>query len=314
MRAYIIKRILWLLPIIFIVAVITFFITNLMPGDPVRIILGNLATKEQVLRLEESLALNQPLLIRFLRWAQNIFQGDFGESFYLQQPVKTAIINRIEPTFLIAFFAQIIAVIFGLSLGILAAVYYKQIFDKLSATVFLLSISIPGFWLAIILILVFGVEFKLLPVSGYQPLSEAGLGTMKYLVLPSITVALMQMGIIARITRSSMLETFSADYLKTAKSKGLKQSKLILKHSLKNAMIPIITVIGHNFAMLLGGTWIIEKIFFIPGTGFLAINSIMRRDIPVIQGCIIFVAIIYIIINFLVDLSYLFFNPKIKYL
>lgn len=314
MRAYIIKRILWLLPIIFIVAVITFFITNLMPGDPVRIILGNLATKEQVLRLEESLALNQPLLIRFLRWGQNIFQGDFGESFYLQQPVKTAIINRIEPTFLIAFFAQIIAVIFGLSLGILAAVYYKQIFDKLSATVFLLSISIPGFWLAIILILVFGVKLKLLPVSGYQPLSEAGLGTIKYLILPSITVALMQMGIIARITRSSMLETFSADYLKTAKSKGLQQSKLILKHSLKNAMIPIITVIGHNFAMLLGGTWIIEKIFFIPGTGFLAINSIMRRDIPVIQGCIIFVAIIYIIINFLVDLSYLFFNPKIKYL
>lgn len=313
MGAYIVKRIIFLIPIIFIVALITFFITNLMPGDPVRVILGNMAAEEQVVRLEETLGLNQPILFRFINWSKNIIRGDFGESFYLNKPVKTVIINRIEPTFLIAFFAQIIATISGLSLGILAAVYYTKIFDKLSSTLFLLSISIPGFWLSIILILIFSVKLKLFPVSGYESLAEAGFGTLKYLVLPSITVALMQTGIIARITRSAMLNTFSSDYIRTAKSKGLKQTKIVLKHSLKNAMIPILTIIGHNFAMLLGGTWIIEKIFFIPGTGFLALNSIMRRDIPVIQGCIIFVAIIYVIINFLVDLSYVLFNPKIKY-
>ncbi|MGM0414677.1 MAG: ABC transporter permease [Bacillota bacterium] len=313
MKSYIIKRILSLIPVIIIVAVITFFITNLMPGDPVRVILGNMATEEQVIQLEETLGLDQPLIYRFISWAKNIIRGDLGDSLYLNSSVRAAIINRIEPTFLIALMAQTLGVILGISLGMLAAVNHRKLLDKLSITISLLGISVPSFWLSIIFILIFAVWLRWFPVSGYEPLAEAGISTFKYLILPATALAFMQAGIIARITRSSILDTFKEDYIRTARSKGLYQKTIIIKHSLRNAMVPIITVIGHNFAILLGGTWIIETIFFIPGTGYLAINAIMRRDIPVIQGCIIFVALIYITVNFFVDLSYAFFNPRIKY-
>ncbi|MFN2364648.1 MAG: ABC transporter permease, partial [Halarsenatibacteraceae bacterium] len=259
------------------------------------------------------LGLDQPLIYRFFNWAKNIVRGDLGDSLYLNSSVRAAIINRIEPTFLIALMAQIMGGILGISLGIIAALNHRKVLDKLSITISLLGISVPSFWLSIILILVFAVWLRWFPVSGYEPLAEAGLLTFKYLILPSTALAFMQAGIIARITRSSILDTFKEDYIRTARSKGLYQKTIIIKHSLRNAMVPIITVIGHNFAILLGGTWIIETIFFIPGTGYLAINAIMRRDIPVIQGCIIFIALIYLTVNFLVDLSYAFFNPRIKY-
>ncbi|MFW6382175.1 MAG: ABC transporter permease [Bacillota bacterium] len=313
MKSYIFKRLLSLIPVIIIVAIITFFITNLMPGDPARVILGNMATEEQVVQLEETLGLDQPLIYRFFDWAGDIIRGDLGDSLYLNSSVRAAILNRIEPTFLIALMAQIMGGVLGIFLGILAAVNHKKVLDKLSITISLLGISVPSFWLSIIFILIFSVWLRLFPVSGYEPLAEAGLSTFKYLILPSTALAFMQAGIIARITRSSLLDTFKEDYIRTARSKGLYQRNIIIKHSLRNAMVPIITVIGHNFAILLGGTWIIETIFFIPGTGYLAINAIMRRDIPVIQGCIIFVALIYIFINFFVDLSYAFFDPRIKY-
>ncbi len=284
-----------------------------MPGDPVRVILGNMATEEQVIQLEETLGLDQPLIYRFFDWAGSIIRGDFGDSLYLNSSVRSAIINRIEPTFLIALIAQIMGGILGLFFGILAAVNHRKKLDQLSITISLLGISVPSFWLSIILILIFSVWLRWFPVSGYEPLAEAGFSTFRYLILPATALAFMQAGIIARITRSSILDTFKKDYIRTARSKGLYQRTIVIKHSLKNAMIPIITVIGHNFAILLGGTWIIETIFFIPGTGYLAINAIMRRDIPVIQGCIIFVALIYITVNFFVDISYAFFNPRIKY-
>ena len=313
LKSYILKRLISLIPVIIIVAIITFFITNLMPGDPVRVILGNMATEEQVLQLEEQLGLDQPLIYRFIDWSSNIIRGDLGDSLYLNSSVRTAIISRLEPTFLIALMAQFMGGVLGLFFGILAAVNHRKILDQLSITVSLLGISVPSFWLSIILILIFSVWLRWFPVSGYEPLAEAGFSTFRYLILPSTALAFMQAGIIARITRSSILDTFKEDYIRTARSKGLYQRTIIIKHSLRNAMVPIITVIGHNFAILLGGTWIIETIFFIPGTGYLAINAIMRRDIPVIQGCIIFVALIYITVNLLVDISYAFFNPRIKY-
>ncbi len=313
LKSYILKRLISLIPVIIIVAIITFFITNLMPGDPVRVILGNMATEEQVIQLEEQLGLDQPLIYRFIDWSGNIIRGDLGDSLYLNSSVRVAIISRLEPTFLIALMAQFMGGVLGLFFGILAAVNHRKILDQLSITVSLLGISVPSFWLSIILILIFSVWLRWFPVSGYEPLAEAGLSTFRYLILPSTALAFMQAGIIARITRSSILDTFNEDYIRTARSKGLYQRTIIIKHSLRNAMVPIITVIGHNFAILLGGTWIIETIFFIPGTGYLAINAIMRRDIPVIQGCIIFVALIYITVNLLVDISYAFFNPRIKY-
>ncbi len=313
MRNYIIKRLLLLIPIIFIVAVIAFFITNLMPGDPVRVILGNMASEAEVARLEKSLGLDQPLIFRFFRWLANIIRGDFGESLYLNAPVSEVLLQRLRPTFLIAILAEILGITAGLLLGILAAVKHREILDQFSITVSLLGISIPSFWLALMLMFLFSVRLGWFPVSGYQPFAEAGFRSFSYLILPAVTLAFMQAGLIARMTRSAMLDTLKQDYIRTAKSKGLSAKIVIFKHALKNSMLPVITVIGHNFAVLLGGTWIVETIFVIPGTGFMAINAIMRRDIPVIQASIIFVAVIYVILNLIVDLSYAFLNPKIRY-
>ncbi|MFW5718812.1 MAG: ABC transporter permease [Halanaerobium sp.] len=313
MRNYIIKRLLLLIPIIFIVAVIAFFITNLMPGDPVRVILGNMATEAEVARLEENLGLNQPLIIRFFRWLASILKGDFGDSLYLNAPVSKILLQRLRPTFLIALTAEMLGVTAGLLLGILAAVKHRKFLDQFSISLSLLGISIPSFWLALMLMYVFSVKLGWFPVSGYEPITEAGLGTLRYIILPAVTLAFMQAGLIARMTRSAMLETLNQDYIRTAKSKGLSIKIIVFKHALKNSMLPVITVIGHNFAVLLGGTWIVETIFVIPGTGFMAINAIMRRDVPVIQASIIFVAVIYVILNLFVDLSYAFLNPKIRY-
>jgi len=313
MKNYILKRLLLLIPIIFIVAVIAFFITNLMPGDPVRVILGNMASEAEVARLEKSLGFDQPLIIRFFRWLANIIRGDFGESLYLNAPVSEVLLQRLRPTFLIAILAEILGITAGLLLGILAAVKHREILDQFSITISLLGISIPSFWLALMLMFVFSVRLGWFPVSGYEPFAEVGLETFRYLVLPAVTLAFMQAGLIARMTRSAMLDTLKQDYIRTARSKGLSAKIVIFKHALKNSMLPVITVIGHNFAVLLGGTWIVETIFVIPGTGFMAINAIMRRDIPVIQASIIFVAVIYVILNLFVDLSYAFINPKIRY-
>ncbi|PUU95132.1 MAG: peptide/nickel transport system permease protein [Halanaerobium sp.] len=313
MRNYIIKRILLLIPIIFIVAVIAFFITNLMPGDPVRVILGNMATESEVARLEQTLGLDQPLIVRFFRWLANIMRGDFGDSLYLNAPVAEVLIKRLRPTFLIAILAEILGIAGGMLLGILAAVKHRKFLDQFSITLSLFGISIPSFWLALMLMYLFSVRLGWFPVSGYEPFAEAGFGTLRYIILPAVTLAFMQAGLIARMTRSAMLDTLKQDYIRTAKSKGLSTKSIVFKHALKNSMMPVITVIGHNFAVLLGGTWIVETIFVIPGTGFMAVNAIMRRDIPVIQASIIFVAVIYIILNLFVDLSYAFLNPKIRY-
>lgn len=313
MRNYIIKRILLLIPIIFIVAVIAFFITNLMPGDPVRVILGNMATESEVARLEQNLGLDQPIIVRFFRWLANIMRGDFGDSLYLNAPVAEVLIKRLRPTFLIAILAEILGIAGGMLLGILAAVKHRKFLDQFSITLSLFGISIPSFWLALMLMYLFSVRLGWFPVSGYEPFAEAGFGTLRYIILPAVTLAFMQAGLIARMTRSAMLDTLKQDYIRTAKSKGLSTKSIVFKHALKNSMMPVITVIGHNFAVLLGGTWIVETIFVIPGTGFMAINAIMRRDIPVIQASIIFVAVIYIILNLFVDLSYAFLNPKIRY-
>jgi peptide/nickel transport system permease protein len=313
MRNYIIKRILLLIPILFIVALIAFFITNLMPGDPVRVILGNMAAEAEIVRVKASLGLDQPLIVRFFKWLANIVRGNFGDSLYLNAPVSQVLAERIRPTFLIAVFAEVFGITAGLLLGILAAVKHRKFLDQFSITISLFGISIPSFWLALILMYIFSVRLGWFPVSGYEPFAEAGLGTFKYIVLPAVTLAFMQAGLIARMTRSAMLDTLKHDYIRTAKSKGLSTYSIVFKHALKNSMLPIITVIGHNFAVLLGGTWIVETIFVIPGTGFMAINAIMRRDIPVIQASIIFVALIYVVLNLLVDLSYAFLNPKIRY-
>lgn len=313
MGKYIFRRLLALVPVLIISAVIAFFVTNLMPGNPVRLMLGDFATEEQVQQMTQALGYDKPLVIRFFIWAGNIVQGNLGQSIFLNIPVTTAIAQRLEPTLLLAVAGMFFGILIGIPLGMLSAIHHRTIVDKLCISVSLLGISIPSFFIAIILILLFGVYFEWFPVAGYQPVSEVGLGVIRFLVLPGVSLGLMQSGLIARMTRSAMLDVLNQNYIRTARSKGLLPSQINLIHALKNAMTPIITVIGFSLAALIGGTWIIETIFNIPGIGALAISAILRRDYPVIQGCLLFSVAVYLLVNLLVDIVYAWVNPTIRY-
>lgn len=313
MGKYIFRRLLALIPVLIISAIIAFFVTNLMPGNPVRLMLGDFATEEQVLAMTQALGYDKPLLARFFIWAGHIIQGDLGQSIFLHIPVTTAMAQRLEPTLLLAAAGMFFGILIGIPLGMLSAIHHRTVVDKLCISVSLLGISIPSFFIAIVLILVFGVYFDWFPVAGYQSISEAGIGVVRYLVLPGISLGLMQSGLIARMTRSAMLDVLNQNYIRTARSKGLLPTQINFIHALKNAMTPIITVIGFSLAALIGGTWIIETIFNIPGIGALAISAILHRDYPVIQGCLLFSVAVYLLVNLLVDILYAWVNPTIRY-
>lgn len=313
MARFLFKRMLLMIPVLWVVAVVAFFITHLTPGDPVRLILGDFATDEQVVLLKGQLGLDLPLQNQFIDWLGRITKGDLGESIFLHMPVREAIFSRIEPTFLIAFLGMGIGLIFGILFGVFSAVMHKTWFDQLTIGISLMGISIPGFWLAFILMLFFGVHLKWFPVCGYQSISQAGLaGALKYLILPALTLGIMQSGLIARMVRSAMLDVLGQDYIRTARSKGLGALVIIFRHGLRNAMIPTVTVVGFSFGLLLGGTWIVETIFYIPGTGQLAISAILKRDFPLIQGSMIFAALIYLGVNLAVDICYGILDPRIR--
>lgn len=313
MLNYIVRRLLLIVPVLGIMALITFFITYVLPGDPVRLMLGDFATEEQIRELERKLGYDQPLYTQFALWLRNILRGDLGQSLFLRMPVTKAILQRVEPTLLLAVFGILFGTLTGIPLGVIAAIRHRSWIDQLAISTSLVGITIPNFFLALLLVLVFGVWLRLLPVAGYRPISQAGLGVIRYLILPGVSIGFMQTGSIARMTRSAMLDVLRQDYIRTARAKGLAEKVVIARHALKNSLIPVVTVIGFSLAMLLGGTWIAETVFAIPGTGALAITSIMRRDFPVIQGSMIFVALIYMMVNLVVDLSYAFLNPRIKY-
>lgn len=313
MHRYIAKRIIKSIPVLIIVALVSFFVTHLMPGEPVRMILGNYASQEQVLQLQQQLNLDKPLYVQFMIWVKQLLHGDLGDSLFWHMPVTTAILSRLEPTLMLAAVGQIIGIMIGIPLGIFAAINHRKLADQVSIGVSLVGISIPSFWVALMLILLFGVKLRWFPVSGYQSFVDVGTGVFRYLVLPGITLGLMQSGLIARMTRSAMLDVLKQDYIRTARAKGLRETIVVTKHALKNALPPIITVIGFSMAVLLGGTWVVETVFNIPGTGSMAINAIMRRDYPLIQGSMIFVAVIYVMVNLLVDVIYALINPRIRY-
>ena len=313
MLNYIIRRVLLIIPVLCIMALITFFITHVLPGDPVRLMLGDFATQDQIEELERKLGYDRPMYVQFAMWLRNILRGDLGESLFLRMPVTKAIIQRIEPTLLLAVFGILFGTLTGIPLGVIAAIRHRSWVDQLAITTSLVGITIPNFFLALLLVLVFGVWLRVLPVAGYRPISQVGLGVIRYLVLPGVSIGFMQTGAIARMTRSAMLDVLRQDYIRTARAKGLAEKLVIARHALKNSLIPVVTVLGFSLAMLLGGTWIAETVFVIPGTGALAITSIMRRDFPVIQGSMIFVALIYMLVNLVVDISYAYLNPRIKY-
>jgi peptide/nickel transport system permease protein len=302
-----------LIPVLLIAAVVAFFITNLMPGDPVRLMLGDYATEQQVAEMTARLGFDKPLYIRFFIWVKNVLKGDFGSSIFLDTSVTKAILSRLEPTMLLAVTGLFFGLLIGIPLGMVSATKKGSLLDKLSIGISLIGISIPSFFIAIVLILFFGVYLRLLPVSGYVPVSQSGFGVIKYLILPGFSLGLMQSGLIARMTRSAMLDVLCQNYIRTARAKGLGWPRINFIHALRNAMAPVITVIGFSLAALMGGTWIIETVFNIPGVGALAINSILRRDYAVIQGCMLFSVVVYILVNLLVDIIYALINPAIRY-
>jgi len=310
---YIIRRLLMMLPTVTIVAILVFSILHIIPGGPAAMMLGLEATTEEIEELSESMGLNKPLLEQFFIWGADILKGDLGESFFFKRPVLSIIFDRIQVTISLAIMAQLIAVLIAIPLGVISAVKHNTVYDRLFMVIAVSGVSIPGFWLALIFVLIFSVQLRWFPVQGYIAITESFSGWIRHLILPAVALGVRRSAIMSRITRSCILEELSADYIRTIRSKGITEKMVIFKHALKNSMITIITVIGLSFTTLLGGAIIIEMVFCFPGIGSLMIGSIMRRDYPVIQGILIIFTLICVTMNLLIDISYIFFDPKLKY-
>ena len=313
MRTYVLRRLLALLPVALVVATVAFTLIHLAPGDPASIIAGPDATAEDVRRLERQLGLDAPLGVQLLRWYGSLARGDLGQSIFLRRPVTEAILDRVEPTLLLTLLAVVVSVLLGVPAGVLSARYHGTATDQAFMTLALVGISIPGFLLGLVFVLVFGVWLGWFPVAGYSPLEYGWLQTLRSLVLPAFALGLVQSALIARIARSAMLDVLREQFITAGRAKGLGEPAVVYKHALKNAMIPTVTIIGISFAVLLSGAVVIETVFNIPGLGRLIISAVLRRDYPVIQGVVLVIAGVYMLVNLLVDLSYVLFDPRVRY-
>ncbi len=313
MLAYTIRRLLLLIPVMLLVATGVFLLLRLTPGDPAGVILGPDATEERRLALRETLGLNDPLVVQYGRWLGKMAQGDLDRSLFLDQPVAEALLERAEPTLLLTFLALLVAVVLGIPTGIIAARSRGTWLDLSSMGVAMVGIAMPTFWLGLNLIFIFAVLLRWLPVAGYAPLSEGLWESLRYMILPAITLGVAQGALLARMTRSMMLEVLNQDYVRTARSKGLTEKGVVLRHALRNAFLPLMTVIGLSFAALMSGAVVTEQIFNIPGVGRLLIQAIGRRDFPLVQGAVLVIAAIYVLINLLVDLLYAVIDPRIRH-
>ncbi|WP_407270137.1 ABC transporter permease [Radiobacillus sp. PE A8.2] len=312
MKGFLFKRIVQLIPTLFIVAVIVFFITRMLPGNPAAVMLGPQASAEDIAAYAERLGLNDPLYLQFWDYLINLISFDFGNSLSYNQPIVDLITERFPNTIILAISALLIAVIIGVPAGIIAARKQNTIIDYLVTTVSLVGVSMPIFWLGVMLVLYFSVNLGWLPATGMGSLEDGLWEFISHLILPSLALATIPTAQFARIIRSSMLETISHDYIKTARAKGLKEFFVINKHALKNALTPLLTVMGLQFSNLLGGAVLTETIFSWPGMGLLIIDAIEKRDFVVVQSTVIFVAVIYVVINLIVDILYKVVNPKVN--
>ncbi|SIQ35341.1 ABC transporter permease [Halanaerobium kushneri] len=314
MLAYTFRRLLTIIPTLLIASILIFSFMHLMPGDPAAVMLGTNATPEQVEKLRVQLGLDRPIYVQFATWLQEAFRGDLGDSIFFQSPVLSVIQNRAETSIFVATFSMLIILILGIPIGVISAVKYNTLLDQLTMGFAMLAASIPTFWLGLNLMILFSVNLDWLPSSGFPSVLESGnLNNLKYLILPCITLAAPNSALIIRLTRSSMLDVMKEEYVKTARAKGLKESIVILKHIFRNAIISIVSALGFTFIALLSGTVVTETVFSLPGVGRLVVQSVLRRDYPVIQGIIFVVVILYVFINLLTDLSYAFLDPRISY-
>lgn len=313
MKKYIGKRLVSIIVTIFILSIFVFWLTHNTSGDPASVILGSESTPEQIEELREKMGLNDPLITQYIRWFKDAIKGDFGNSYFRNQPALQAVKESFKPTLEISVYAELIAIIIALPAGIFAASRKGKMSDVVTSVINLIGLSLPNFLISLIFILVIGVHFKALPVSGYKTIAEAGVAKhFRYLIMPVVSLAITQIPIIMRITKSSMSEVLMTDYIKTTKAKGLRKKKVIYKHALRNALNTILTVIGQSIGSLFAGAAVIETIFTIPGMGQLIVSSVLKRDYPLIQCVIIMVGLIYIIINFVVDLLYGVIDPRIR--
>lgn len=310
MHKYIFKRLLLMIPVLVGVTFLVFFILSLTPSDPAAIILGDGATHESIAALREEMGLNDPLLVRYFRFLTNAIKGDLGLSYRNSLPVMPLVLERIPATAMLASSAILVALLIGIPAGIISAKKQYSAVDYLTTVVALIGVSMPVFWLGLLLVMLFSLTLGWLPA---QSLDMTNLGTiLKSLVLPAFTLGASSAATVARMTRSSMLEVIRQDYIATARSKGLTEAKVTRKHMLSNALIPIITAVGLQFGFLLGGSVLTETVFSWPGLGRLMIDSIKAKDIPLVLGSILFLAIMFSVVNLLVDIIYAFIDPRIK--
>ena len=304
MITYLIKRLLHGIPVILGVMTISFIISYIIPGDPVLALVGDFYDEETIEQLQNELGLSQPVFVQYFTYLKNTISGNLGLSFQTRSPVLELILDKLSVTFTLAFLATLFASIIGIIMGLISAIKYHSLFDRAFILISLIGISAPVFWVALMLIFWIGVEWRLLPPTGY--------GGLIYYILPVVALGSRSLAMIARNTRAFMLDVVKKDYMRTAKSKGLSNNKILFKHGLRNLLVPVITIIAMDFGSYLSGAVLTESIFGLPGIGRMLLNAIMQRDFPVIQGTVLFMALTFVIINILIDLIYGWIDPRIR--
>jgi peptide/nickel transport system permease protein len=310
---YILRRILRAIPVLFLVTLVSFFIMQIVPGDPASIIAGLGATPQEVERVRHELGLDRPMLVQLVSWYQGMARGDLGDSILLGRSVSRAIVERLPVTLSLSLYALVLTLVIGVTSGVFASLRPNTWLDQALMTVALLGVSLPSFWLGLMLIVLFAVKLDWLPSGGYVPLTESVWGWLRSASLPAISLALLQIGLLARITRSTMLEVLAQDFIRTARTKGLSETVVVGKHAFKNVMIPVVTVVGITLSLLLSGSVVIETVYSLPGVGRLLASAVLRRDYPVIQGGLLMVATGFVALNILVDVLYAWFDPRVRF-
>jgi peptide/nickel transport system permease protein len=314
MLSYIFRRLLFdVLPTVFVVAIVAFALIHLTPGDPAALMLGDTATPAQIAALRAQLGLNDPLPVQFGLWILRVAHGDLGQSIFLHESVIQGITDGLPVTLELTLLALIIAILLGVSAGVISAIARGTVLDKAVMGIALLGLSIPDFYLALVMALVIGVKLQWLPIAGYVAFSDDPLGNLQDMLMPALVLGIIQAAVISRITRSSMLEVKSVDFIRTARAKGASEKRVVLVHMLRNSLIPIVSTIAVVASVLMGGAIIVESVFGIPGLGQLVISAVLNRDYPLLQGIVLAVVGIYVFINLAVDVIYALVDPRVRY-
>jgi peptide/nickel transport system permease protein len=313
MTVYILKRLLALIPTLLLASMLVFLFIHLIPGDPAAVLLGDTATPEEIAALTAEMGLDKPIHVQYLYWLGNVLQGDFGTSIFFQKPVLSVIVDGAETSILLALMTMFWIIIIGIPIGVTAATRHGSWIDQIVSGLAMFAASVPTFWLGLYLILIFAVTLGWLPSSGFPSIfDEGGLSNLRYLLLPSLTLAAPNAALIIRLVRASMLDVQREDYVRTARAKGLHPSTVAYKHVFRNALIAVTAAFGFTFAALISEAVVTETVFSLPGIGRMVVQSILRRDYPVIQGVILIIVMLYMVINLLVDLAYAWLDPRVS--